>query len=127
MRYVNLEEVIYIYTEIIKRTGGQPGIRDEKLLEEVLAKPLVSFEGEELYPDLFTKVSIFIYSMITNSPFIDGNKRTAILGALFIMRVNGYHMVASQENIIELAQGVETGRYKVDHLISWIRKNSIIA
>lgn len=126
MRYLSLEEVIYIYTEIIKRTGGQPGIRDEKVLEEVLSKPMVSFEGEELYPDLFTKVSIFIYAMITSSPFITGNKRTAILCALFIMRVNGYHLVASQENIIEFVKGVEAGKYKVDHLVAWMRKNAVI-
>ncbi|HAK73299.1 MAG TPA: type II toxin-antitoxin system death-on-curing family toxin, partial [Sporomusaceae bacterium] len=50
MRYLELEEVIYIYTQIIQRTGGLAAINDEKMLESILAKPLVTFEGDELYP-----------------------------------------------------------------------------
>lgn len=125
MRYLSLEEIIYIYSEIIRRSGGKPGISNEKILESVLMKPMVTFEGEELYPDIFTKVAVFLYAFINNRPFIDGNKRTALICALFILRVNGYHIIASQDKLIELAIDIEKGRYKVDHLINWLQKNAI--
>lgn len=125
MRYLSLEEVIYIYTELIQRTGGQPGIRDEKNLEEVLAKPLVAFEGEELYPDLFTKVSVLMYALVNSKPFVSGNKRIAVMCGLFILRSNGYQLIVKQDKLIDVVMGIENGSYTVDYLISWFQKNSL--
>lgn len=125
MRYLSLEEVIYIYTELIQRTGGQPGIRDEKILEEVLAKPLVAFEGEELYPDLFTKVSVLMYALVNSKPFVSGNKRIAVMCGLFILRSNGYQLIVKQDKLIDVVMGIENGSYTVDRLISWFQKNSL--
>lgn len=125
MRYLSLEEVIYMYTELIQRMGGEPGIRNERVLEEVLAKPLVAFEGEELYPDLFTKVSVLMYALVNSKPFISGNKRVALLCALFILRNNGYQLIASQDKLLDVILGIENGSYKVDHLIAWFQKNSL--
>lgn len=127
IRYPSLEEVIYMYTEVIERTGGQAAISEEKELENVLAKPLVQFEGEELYPDLFTKAAVLLYSMIANRPFVDGNKRMALLCALFILRANGYHLITSQDNIVETILETANGRYHVDHLVSWFKKNAVPA
>lgn len=127
IRYPSLEEVIYIYSEVIERTGGKAAISEEMVLESVLEKPMVQFEGEELYPDLFTKAAVLLYSMIVNRPFIDGNKRMALLCALFIIRTNGYHLIASQDNVVETVLGTANGRYHVDHLVNWFKKNSIPA
>jgi death-on-curing protein len=125
MRYLSLEEVIYLYTEVIQRTGGNPGIADERALESVLNKPLVSFEGEDLYPDLFTKVAVFMYALISNRPFIDGNKRTALMCAMFLLRSNGYQVIAPKDQLVDLVKGVENGHNKVDQLVTWIRKNTL--
>ena len=124
MRYLELEEVIYIYTQIIQRTGGLAAINDEKMLESILAKPLVTFEGDELYPDLFTKAAVLMYAFIHSRPFIDGNKRAALLCTMFLFRSNGYQVTASQESLYELIVGTETGKLQVDHLVRWFRKNT---
>jgi death-on-curing protein len=124
MRYLNLEEVIYLYSEIVQRSGTQPGIKDESLLDSILAKPMVAFEGEELYPDIFTKVAVLMYAIINSKPFASANKPTALVCALFLLRANGYHILATQESLVELAEGTEQGRYKVDHLVNWFRKNA---
>ncbi len=124
MRYLTMEEIIYIYSETVQRTGGVAGINDEAALESILAKPLVTFEGEELYPDIFTKVAVLLYAMITRKPFAADNKPTAMMCALFIMRSNGYNIVATQESIIDLVDGTDTGKYTVDHLVNWFRRNT---
>jgi death-on-curing protein len=126
VRYLSLEELIYIYTQIIQHSGGRPGIKDESLLESTLAKPLVNFEGEELYPDIFTKIAVLIYTIINNRPFIEGNKRTAIMAALLIFRANGYSLQATQDQLVDLAREIESGSYKVDHLVNWLRKNAVL-
>lgn len=125
MYYLQMEEVIYLYTEMIRRTGGDPGIRDERALEEILNKPMVSFEGEDLYPDVFTKVAVLLYAMINNKPFQDGNKRIAVLAALYSLRINGYHVIAAQDKLIEMVKDAASGRSKVDHLVTWFRKNTL--
>ena len=125
MRYIELEEVIYIYTEIIQRTGGEPGLNDERLLEKILEKPLVTFEGEELYPDLFTKAAVLMYAIITNKPFVEGNKRTALMCAMFLLRFNGYQIIASQESLLELVTGAGAGKYQVDQIVRWFKKNAV--
>jgi death on curing protein len=124
MRYLTMEEVIYIYSETVQRTGGTPGINDEAALESILAKPLVTFEGEELYPDIFTKVAVLLYAMITRKPFAADNKQTAMMCSLFIMRSNGYSIIATQESIVDLVEGTEAGKYTVDHLVNWFRRNT---
>ena len=125
MRYIELEEVIYIYTEIIQRTGGEPGLNDERLLESILEKPLVTFEGEELYPDLFTKAAVLMYAIITNKPFVEGNKRTALMCAMFLLRFNGYQIISSQEALLELVTGAGAGKYQVDQIVRWFKKNAV--
>ena len=127
MRYLSLEEVIYIYSEIVQRTGAQPGINDDSLLDSILAKPLVAFEGEELYPDIFTKVAVLMYAMVNSKPFASVNKPTAMMCSLFLLRANGYNIISTQDSIVELAEGTETGKYKVDHLVNWFRKNAVPA
>lgn len=124
MRYLSLEEVIYLYSEVVQRSGVQPGINDDSLLDSILAKPMVAFEGEELYPDIITKAAVLMYAIVNSRPFASANKPTALLCALFLLRANGYHVIATQENMVELAEGTEKGRYKVDHLVNWFRKNA---
>ncbi|WP_346355767.1 type II toxin-antitoxin system death-on-curing family toxin [Azotosporobacter soli] len=125
MRYLHMEEIIYLYTEMIRRTGGTAGLQDENALEEILNKPMVAFEGEDLYPDVFTKVAVLLYAMINNKPFQDGNKRIAVLAALFSLRINGYHVIAAQDKIIDMVKDVAAGRSKVDHLVTWFKKNTL--
>lgn len=127
MRYLSLEEVIYIYSEVAQRAGVEPGIRDDSLLENILAKPLVAFEGEELYPDIFTKVAVFMYAMVNSRPFASVNKPAALMCALLILRANGYNIIATQDSLVELADGTEAGKYHVDHLVSWFRRNAVPA
>lgn len=127
MRYLSMEEVIYIYSEVVQRTGVEPGIRDDSLLEGILAKPLVAFEGEELYPDIFTKIAVLMYAMVNSKPFASVNKPTALMCALFLLRANGYNIVATQDNLVELANGTESGKYHVDHLVNWFRRNAVPA
>ena len=68
-----------IHDEVIEETGGSPGIRDIHLLESAVARPQASFEGDDLYPDIFSKASALGHSIIRNHAFLDGNKRTGYM------------------------------------------------
>ncbi|MBE6468423.1 MAG: Fic family protein [Coriobacteriaceae bacterium] len=68
--------VVEIHRETVSRFGGSRDIRDEGMLDASLAQPWQAFEGRELYPGDIAKVCRLSYGIITNHPFVDGNKRT---------------------------------------------------
>jgi death-on-curing protein len=66
---------------LIAETGGEHGLLDLGLLQLAMARPQPTFNGQDLYPDLFFKAAAQLESLIGNHAFIDGNKRTAITSA----------------------------------------------
>ncbi len=74
MRYLKLNEAIYLHSRVIEKTGRSAGLRDFGALESALAQPKMTFGGTELYPDLTAKAAALCYSLIQNHPFVDGNK-----------------------------------------------------
>ncbi|MCP4422486.1 MAG: hypothetical protein GY805_38240 [Chloroflexi bacterium] len=78
IRYLTPQQVLFIHSRLIATTGGEHGIRDLGLLESAVARPRATFDGADLYPDLFLKTAVFMESLSPNHPFVDGDKRTAI-------------------------------------------------
>lgn len=69
------KQVLKIYEQIIAETGGEYGVRDEKLLDSALMSPFQSFDNTDLFPSIQAKAARLGYGIINNHPFIDGNKR----------------------------------------------------
>lgn len=74
---ISIEEVEIIHDILIDRFGGAKGIRDYGNLSSAIARPYQTFDGLELYPEPIEKAAALFESIISNHPFIDGNKRTA--------------------------------------------------
>ena len=75
MRFLKLNEVLYLHQQLLKQSGGADGIRDLGALESALAQPQMTFDGVDLYPTLVDKTAALGFSLINNHPFVDGNKR----------------------------------------------------
>ncbi len=81
------EQVVSIHSSLIKASGGTDGVRDEDLLESALESPFQTFDGHDLYPSIIQKAARIGYSLVSNHPFIDGNKRTGIHIMQFVEKV----------------------------------------
>ena len=103
------EDVLEMHLDQIQRYGGDPGIRDQALLESALATPQATFGGEFLHQDLFAMAGAYLFHIAKNHPFIDGNKRTASVAALVFLEFNGYEFNAAQgvlaDFVLKLASG----------------------
>jgi death-on-curing protein len=75
MRYLTLGEILDLYRRVMTQTGGAVGVRDLGALESAIGQPRQSFGGQDLYPSVAAKASALGYSLISNHPFVDGNKR----------------------------------------------------
>lgn len=115
--------VTEIHREAVSRFGGSHGIRDEGILDASLSQPWQAFEGTELYPGDVAKVCRLTYGIITNHPFLDGNKRTgaAVLGAG--LRLCGYRFSPDPDDFLNAMFGVAQGMMGFEELVAWVRVN----
>ena len=125
MNYLTPEQVLFIHSRLVTETGGSHGVRDLGLLESAVARPRASFEGKELYPELFTKAAALMDSVINNRPFVDGNKRMGITAAGLFLRINGWKLTATLDELETCTLRVATVGMKVAELALWLRDNTL--
>ena len=112
------ENVLAIYKILTDITGGTVGVRDEGLLLSALEAPYQSFGGEDLFPTLLEKSVRLGYGLVANHPFVDGNKRIGILVMLSFMELNGIDVTFTDEEVVDMAMGVASGKYKYEDLLN---------
>lgn len=123
MRYVTLSELIYINGTVLGRldiSTGKQQIRDIALLEAAVARPAASAFGEDAYPTLREKAAALLHSVARNHPFTDGNKRTAVVGIVFMLWVNGQAVVWDQADALKMILRVAEGKCKPDEAATWL-------
>ena len=74
-----IEDILHLHDLSVKDFGGSKGLRDLGSLESAIARPFQTFGGQELYVSVLEKSAALIQSIISNHPFVDGNKRTGFL------------------------------------------------
>jgi death-on-curing protein len=94
--FLTLSDVLQIHEEQIETYGGINGIRDEGLLKSAVMMPQASFGGEYLHTDLFSIASAYAFHIAENQPFLDGNKRTALVASLVFLDINGLEILESE-------------------------------
>jgi death-on-curing protein len=87
--HLTVEIVREIHAEALKRFGGLNGIRDENLLASAVLTPQSSFGGRSPYQDIVEVAAAYLFYICGNHPFLDGNKRTAMMAAIVFLRLNG--------------------------------------
>jgi death-on-curing protein len=92
------------------RFGGGAGLRDRGLLESAVAQPQASFGGVFAHDGLFAMAAAYLFHIVANHPFIDGNKRVGLLAATTILHLNGVRVLHGSEALYELTMGVAEGR-----------------
>jgi death on curing protein len=93
--------------EALRRFGGSDGVRDENLLASAVLTPQSSFGGKSPYADIVEIAAAYLFYLCGNHPFIDGNKRTAMMAAIVFLRLNGVEPApdsdAWEEFVLEVA------------------------
>lgn len=123
MRYVTLSELIYINGTVLNTpeiVEGRRQIRDIALLDAAVARPAQSAFGEDAYPTLAQKAAALLHSVARNHPFADGNKRTAAVGAVFLLRVNGQAVCWVQEEALTMILRTAEGNCGAEELAAWL-------
>ena len=124
MKYLTAEQVLFIHARLIEETGGEHDLLDLGLLQSAVGRPQATFDGQDLYPDLFSKAAAMLESLIGNHAFLDGNKRTAITATGLFLRINGYRMIASNQELEEFTLQCAQGLVSLKLMALWLDTQS---
>jgi death-on-curing protein len=108
--FLTVEQVLLLHQRQLERFGGGAGLRDPGLLESAVAQPQASFGGELAHDSLFAMAAAYLFHIVSNHPFIDGNKRVGLLAAMTFLHINGIPILHGSEALYALTIGVAEGR-----------------
>jgi death-on-curing protein len=110
IHFLTVEAVLVLHQLQLERFGGGAGLRDRGLLESALAQPQASFGGTYAHDGLFAMAAAYLFHIVSNHPFVDGNKRVGLLAAQVFLHRNGVVIKHDSEAFYSLTMGVAEGR-----------------
>ena len=125
MRYLRLREVLELHRMLVEQSGGAITIRDDGALQAAIAQPRVTFGGEDLYPTVEEKATALAFSLISNHPFMDGNKRIGHAAMETFLILNGYELRADVDEAEAVILGVAAGKIDRPEFLEWVRRSVV--
>lgn len=122
--YLSADQVLELHRWQIRRFGGSAGLRDRGGLEAALARPQMTFGGEDLYPDLEAKAAALLHSLVVNHPFVDGNKRIGAAVAELFLSLNGADVLAGDDELVAITLAAARGEVSAEALSIWLRQRT---
>ena len=129
MNWISSFELLVIHEKVIDETGGNKGVLNFGNLKASVSRPFAAFGDQELFPDLTAKVAAQIHAISSYHPFVDGNKRTALVAADVCLRLNGYRLTNSAD-VEPFFWSIARGERSAEDIETWLKnqaKNCIAA
>lgn len=121
-RWISKQALLLLHAESLAEHGGGQGMRDEGLLDSALARPQnLAAYGE---PDYAALAASYGVGVAKNHPFVDGNKRAALLATGLFLYLNGYRLTASQADTTITMLNVAAGTLTEDAFAAWLRQHA---
>jgi death-on-curing protein len=120
--HLSSDVVREIHAEAIKLFGGLKGVRDENLLASAVLTPQSSCGGKSPYADIIEIAAAYLFYICKNHPFLDGNKRTAMMAAIVFLRLNGIEPLPDSAKWEKLMLDVAASQLDRDQTTTCLRK-----
>jgi death on curing protein len=121
--WLDVRDVVAFHAGQIAEFGGQAGVRDPGLLESAVARP----RNRAAYakPSLFELAAAYAFGIARNHPFIDGNKRTALVSAFAFLELNGWEVRAPEADATVTFLLLAEGKLSESMLAEWIEQHCV--
>ena len=146
MKYLSKDVIILINRKTVKKHGGNfiaPfNFLNEPPLDYLIDAVQAKMFDTPLYPTIYEKAGLYMFNIINNHVFQDGNKRTGLGAALLFLNLNGYHLKeqlekltkedkvtipengrSSTEILIEFTLELAAGKISLEGCQSWFKIN----
>ncbi len=122
--FLSVEDVLGLHADQVALYGGSHGVRDMGLLESAVSQPQATFGGEYLHKDLFEMAAAYLFHIVRNHPFLDGNKRTGAVAALAFLDFNGVEVDAPKGSVYDLTLSVAMGQADKAQIAEYFRSHA---
>ena len=120
--FIDNAEILAIHASQIELFGGEHGIRDVALLESAVAMPQSGFGMEYLHKDIYEMAAAYLFHIVQNHPFVDGNKRTGAATALVFLATNGILIHSDQDEFEKMVLEVAKGNFQKPEIAAYFRE-----
>ena len=117
--WLTVEAVLAVHEQLVAEHGGDAGVRNLGLLDSALAAPRHHYAYGER--DIFVLAAAYAYGITRNHPFIDGNKRAALLAAYTFLGINGWGLNAPEEQVVKVVVGLSDRSVSAEAFAEWLR------
>lgn len=124
IKFLEKSVLLTFHEDHLRRYGGLSGIRDHGLLDSALAQPVATFDGEYIHKDIFQMAAAYGCHLCRNHPFVDGNKRTALVAMYLFLFVNGHQLIADKKSLYAIVMGVADGSIDKQQLADFLASNT---
>ncbi len=120
--YLSVEQILALHRGQLEEFGGASGLRDRGALESAVARPAMTFGGEDLYAEVAAKAAALMHALVLSHPFVDGNKRVGAHASVAFAELNGYDYVGTTDELAEVTLAVAEGQVGAEALAIWFRQ-----
>lgn len=124
VQFLTFSDVMEIHDYQIRNFGGSGGLRDIDLLKSAIGMPESSFGGILLHPTVYEMAAAYLYHLVGNHPFIDGNKRVGAMAALIFLDINNIEFEAPPELFTRMVMEVACGKMLKADIAVFLKKYS---
>jgi death-on-curing protein len=121
--FLTLDDILDSHQNQIDTYGGSHGIRDIGLLESAIAQAQASYGGQYLHADLFEMAAAYLYHLVMNHPFVDGNKRVGLEASLIFLEINDVSFDASDDELVDLVLKTTDGQVGKAEIAQFFRSH----
>src|SRR5262245_6313439 len=121
IHFLSVQEVIHMHRVQIMKLGGIHGIRDFSLLESAIKMPQMGIDDQYFHADIPAQAAAYLYHLVKNHPFFDGNKRTGAITALVFLDSNNINFVCTNDEIYIVTMQIAMSQITKDQLANFFR------
>lgn len=122
-RFLSPQEILLIHSMVLDASGGLHGLRDRGRIESVSRAPRQMVAREKLYPTIWGQAAVYIHNIIFDHPFVDGNKRTAMMAGLLFLELNGEYIRVPRGEVKRFALRIIRRRLSIDEIAAWLESH----
>ena len=119
--FLDVGLVLRIHESLIGAYGGTMGVRDIGLLQSAVAMPESTFGGQFLHADIFHMAAAYLFHIVQNHPFLDGNKRTGAAAAIIFLSMNDIRLQNDEDGLVEITLAVATGKADKEKIVEFLQ------